>query len=228
MFNSPRAAFLGGVQTIIPLLLAVLPFGLVVGVISAEIGLSAAEAIGMTVFVFAGVAQLVAFQLIEENAALWVIVLSAAVVNLRHVIYSASLSPYFKSLSMGWKLILSYLLVDQTYALAMAHYDEYPDEPYKEWYYLGLGSLISVSWIGAMIVGFFVGAVIPSSWSLNFVVPVMFLGLLVRAIKGFPYLAAARVAATVALLGVDFPHNLGLITAILSGIITGALLEREA
>ena len=227
MFESPRAAFIAGTQTMMPLLLAIFPFGLVIGVISADVGLSAAQGIGMSVIVFAGVSQLVALELLNTDAVLWVIVLSAAMVNLRHIIYSASLAAHFKPLSIRWKLLLSYLLVDQTYALSIAHYDKYPDESYKPWYYFGLGGLAWVVWIGAVIIGFFVGTVIPSSWSLNFVVPIMFLGLTVNAIKGWPYLAAAVVGATVAVMGLNLPHNLGLVTAIVSGIITGALLERE-
>ena len=155
------------------------------------------------------------------------IVLSAAVVNLRLVIYSASVAPHFKRLSTGWKLILSYLLVDQTYAFSIAHYDEHPNEQHKHWFYFGIGALIWVMWMAAVVIGYSVGAVIPESWSLNFIVPVMFLGLLVPAIKGYPYLAAALVSATIAVVGVNIPHNLGLFAAIMIGLATGALLEKD-
>ncbi|MGB1250505.1 MAG: AzlC family ABC transporter permease [Candidatus Promineifilaceae bacterium] len=227
MFKTSRAAFLGGMQAIAPVLLGAIPFGLVVGVISAENHLSTLQMLTFSVYVFAGLSQLVAFQLYEADAALWVIVLSAAIVNLRLVIYSASIAPYFRHLSTRWKLLLAYLLVDQGYALSIAYYDNYPDAPHKHWYYAGTGALITVGWLSAVITGFFVGAVIPDSWSLNFIVPVMFLGLLVPAIKSWPYLAAAVVAATVALLTVEMPHNLGLVTAILSGMMTGAFLDRD-
>ncbi len=227
MFNSPRAAFMGGVQAVAPILVGAMPFGLVVGVICAEVGLSGLQAIVMSMFVFAGVSQLIALSLLDADAILWVIVLSAAMVNLRHVIYSASLADHFKALSVRWKLLISYLLVDQTYALGIAHYDKYPDELYKQWYYFGVGTLLWVGWMGAIVIGFFVGAVIPSGWSLNFIIPLMFIALIVPAIKGFPYLAAGVVGSTIAVVGVNLPHNLGLVTAILCGIITGAILERE-
>ena len=228
MFNTSRAAFIGGMKAIAPILLGAVPFGLVVGVISAENQLTTLQMLTFSIYVFAGLSQLVVFQLYAEDAALWVIVLSAAIVNLRLIIYSASIARYFRHLSIRWKLFLSYILVDQGYALAMAYYDEYPDAPHKHWYYAGTGVLITIGWLTAVVVGFFVGAVIPESWSLGFIVPIMFLGLLVPAIKSWPYLAAALVAATVALLAVDMPHNLGLVTAILSGMVTGAVLERES
>lgn len=226
-FETPRAAFVGGMQAIAPILLGAIPFGLVVGVISAENGLSTLQMIAFSSFVFAGLSQLVAFQLYAEDAALWVIVVSAVMVNLRLLIYSASIASYFKHLSVRWKLFLSYILVDQGYALSIAYYDEYPDAPHKHWYYAGTGALITVGWLTAVVVGFFVGAVIPESWQLSFIVPAMFLGLLVPAIKSWPYLAATVVAATVALLTINMPHNLGLVTAILCGMLTGAVLERE-
>lgn len=227
MFDSPRAAFRAGAGAIAPILFGALPFGLIVGAISAEIGFSAAQAIGMSAIVFAGASQLIILDLLTADAVVWVIVLSAVMVNLRHVIYSASISRHLKPLSSSWRLLLSYLLVDQVYALSMAQYDKYPNDSHKHWYYLGLAMPIWVVWMGGTVVGFFVGAVIPSSWSLNFVIPLMFLGLLVPAIKGMPYLAAAVVAAIVALMTTEFPNNLGLITASLCGIVTGVLLERQ-
>lgn len=226
MFESPRAAFGAGARTIAPILLGALPFGMVVGAVSAEVGLSFVQAVAMSAIVFAGTAQLVSLELLNDNVITVIIVFSAFMVNLRHMIYSASLSRHLKSLSSGWKLLLSYLLLDQIYALTIAHYDTYPDTRHKQWYHFGMAVPIWWTWMGATVVGFFVGAIIPSSWSLNFVIPLMFLALLVPAIKGFPYLAAAVVSTAVALLAVDLPNNMGFILAILSGIATGTILER--
>ena len=227
MFVSPRAAFLGGARVNLPMLAAALPIGMALGVIMAERGYSVWQGTVMGMYLFAGLAQLVSLQLLLDDAALWVIVISGLIVNLRHIIYSASISKHFKSYSKGWKLLSSYLLIDQTYALAMAHFEAYPEEPYKQWFYFGIGALTWVTWLAALLIGFFVGALIPASWGLSFVIHVMFLGMLVSAIKGYPHLAAALVAATIAVLGVDLPHNLGLFVGILSGIVTGALLGRK-
>ena len=226
MFESPRAAFGAGARIIAPILLGALPFGMVVGAVSAEVGLSFVQSMAMGVIVFAGTAQLVSLELLNANAIIWVIVLSAFMVNLRHMIYSASLSRHLKPLSAAWKLLLSYLLIDQIYALTIAHYDAYPDEPYKQWYHFGMAVPIWWTWMAATAIGFFVGAIIPSSWSLTFVIPLMFLALLVPAIKGLPYFAAALVSAIVVLLAIDLPNNLGFILATFSGIATGTLLER--
>lgn len=228
MFDSPRAAFITGAQHIAPILLAALSFGLIVGVISADIGLSAAQGIGASAIIFAGASQLVTLELLNADAVVWVIVLSAVMVNLRHVIYSASISHHLKPLSAGWKLLLSYLLIDQIYALGIAHFDKYPDTPHKEWYHLGMGIPIWITWMAATVIGFFIGDIIPDEWSLEFVIPLMFLGLLVPAIKSKPYLAAAIVGGSVALMTTHFPNNLGLITATLCGIATGVLLERDS
>lgn len=225
--QSAREAFFAGARDIAPILFGALPFGIVVGVVAAAAGLSAAQTLLKSTFVFAGASQLVMIDLLDRGAALWIIVLSAAIINLRHVIYSASLAPYYKPLSTGWKLLLSFVMVDQVYALSYARHAELPDAPYKHYYHLGLGVPIGTVWIAATAVGYFLGAVVPSSWSLNFVIPLMFLALTVPAIRGRSYLAAALIAAVVALLAIDLPHNLGLIVATLCGIVTGALLGRN-
>jgi 4-azaleucine resistance transporter AzlC len=198
------------------------------GVISMEGGYTVWQSMAMTIYLFAGVAQLITLQLLMEDAALWVIVLSGLTVNLRHIIYSASISQHLRPYSRGWKLLMSYLLIDQTYALGIAHYERHPEEPHKQWFYFGIGAMAWITWLMAFLAGFFVGALIPDSWDLNFVIPVMFLGILVPAIKGFPYVAAALVAAAIAVLGVDLPHNLGLVIGIVSGIATGAVLGRDS
>ncbi len=228
MSHTPREALLAGIKAIAPISFAAFPFGLAIGVIAADVNLTAVQTITMSMFVFAGVAQLIALELLANDSLLWIIVLSSAMVNLRQVIYSASIAPHFKDLSKKWKTLISYLLIDQPYALAIAHYEENPNAPHKQWYYLGLCAPLWVSWFITVSIGYFAGAVIPDSWELNFVVHIMFLALLVPAIKGFPYLAAAIVAASVAIVGQELPHNLGLVTAILFGMATGALLEKKA
>ena len=225
LFASPKAAFLQGAKTISPMIAGAGPFGMILGVVTADMGLSATEGIGMSILMFAGTAQLVALQLYAAGAALWVIVLSATIINLRHVIYSASISKHFRPVSIWWKVIISYALVDQTYAFAIAQFEKHPDSSYKEWFFLGMALFIFTIWHLAMVIGYYAGALIPESWSLGFVVPLIFVALLALAVEGWPFIGAALVAATVSIAGLGLPHNLGLIIAILSGIAFGTIAE---
>lgn len=224
--ETPRAAFLSGARDIFPILFGALPFGMVVGVVSAEINLSTIETFAESALIFAGASQLVMLNLLTEDAALWVIVISTGILNLRHVIYSASLAPFYKKRSALWKALLSHIMVDQVYALGYAHHSENPSAANKHWYHLGLGITIGSVWMIATMVGYFLGAIIPASWSLSFVIPLMFLALLVPSIKDRSYLIAALVSAIVIMLTVDLPNNLGLIIATIAGITTGFLLSK--
>jgi hypothetical protein len=121
---SSRAAFVAGVKATAPVLLALVPFALAFGTMAAGSGLSTLEALAMSVFVFAGAAQLAMVPLISAGASVAVIVLTVLVINLRMTLYSASLAPHFRRLPAGWKGLLSYLLTDQAYAATITRFDE--------------------------------------------------------------------------------------------------------
>src|SRR5687767_8270479 len=109
--------FRHGLKASLPLLIAVAPFGLVTGVAMAAGGIPPLEAMAMSVLVYAGASMLAATQLIVEGAPAFVIVLAAFVVNLRLFMYSASIRPYLVGEPLGRKLVVSYALVDNPYAL---------------------------------------------------------------------------------------------------------------
>ncbi len=126
---SPRSAFIGGVKGVAPILLGVIPFGMIYGVLAIGAGLSAGAAQAMSSVVFAGSAQFVATGLFRVGAPGVVLVLTTLIVNLRHILYSASVAPYLKHLSWKWKLLLAYLLTDEAYAVAIMHYTDGPPVP---------------------------------------------------------------------------------------------------
>src|SRR5512141_3377963 len=131
--------FLAGVRAEIPLLIGVFPFGMIYGALALNAGLSTAAAQLMSSIVFAGSSQFITAQLVHEAAPGFVIVLTIAVVNLRHMLYSASLAPYVASLSTRWKTLLSYLLTDEAYAATIIHYETEGVTPLGHWFFLGAG-----------------------------------------------------------------------------------------
>ena len=114
-------SFWAGVRAEFPLLIGVFPFGLIYGTLALKAGLSPVAAQMMSSIVFAGSSQFITAQLIHDAAPGIVIVLTIAIVNLRHMLYSASIAPYFKDLSPRWKGLLAYLLTDEAYAAAVSH-----------------------------------------------------------------------------------------------------------
>jgi predicted branched-subunit amino acid permease len=122
--SSRAAAFVSGAKDIAPVLLALVPFALAFGTMAAGSGLSTLEALAMSVFVFAGAAQLAMVPLISAGASVAIVVLTVLVINLRLTLYSASLAPHFRRLPARWKGLLSYLLTDQAYAATITRFDD--------------------------------------------------------------------------------------------------------
>lgn len=226
--DTARSVFFQGVMDVWPVLFGVTPFGVVMGFVLADFGLNEIEAFIKSFAIFAGASQLVMLDLLGRGVALWVIILSASVINFRMVIFSAALGRSYSSLSLFWKVLLSYTLVDQVYALTNQYLEKHPASCAIHWYHVGTAAPIVLVWFGSLIAGYYAGAFVPASWSLSFVVPVMFLAFAIPAIKGVPTLAAAVTAAVVAVVANGLPNNLGLLVGAFSGIVVGMLLEREA
>ncbi len=244
---SPRSEFLSGVKAELPILLGVIPFGLIYGVLALDAGLPPAAALAMSSIVFAGSSQFIGAQLIKAGALGVVIVATTFVVNLRHMLYSASLAPHLKHLPAGWKWLLAYLLTDEAYAVSITHYIHpeaaatSPDGTsqrsgaanaaahleHKHWYLFGAGITLWSTWQASTAVGVFLGAQVPDSWSLDFTLALTFIALVVPALKDRPALASAVSAGIVAVLAHDLPYKLGLMLAALIGILAGLWAERR-
>lgn len=220
-----RKAFLNGVRAEIPLLIGVFPFGMIYGALALNAGLSTLASQLMSSIVFAGSSQFVTAQLVHDSAPGFVIILTIAVVNLRHMLYSASLAPYLKNLSLKWKALLSYLLTDEAYAPSILNYEKEGITPVSHWFLLGAGFALWLIWQISTALGIFLGAAIPIEWPLDFALPLTFIAMVVPILKNRPMVAAAVSAGVVALLAFGLPYKLGIILAALTGIIVGTVLE---
>jgi 4-azaleucine resistance transporter AzlC len=225
-----------GVKDELPILIGVIPFGLIYGVLALSAGIPTGAAQAMSSVVFAGSAQFVSAELIGSGAPALVIVMTASIVNLRHALYSASIAPYLKGLHPLWKWILAYLLTDEAYAVTITYYqrdselaDGHISNPgsagRRHWYFLGAGLALWSTWQASTAAGIFLGAQVPSSWSLDFTLALTFIALVVPTLKDRAVAAAALVAGTTALLAFGLPLKLGLVAASLVGIIAGLWME---
>jgi 4-azaleucine resistance transporter AzlC len=219
--------FWAGVRAEVPLLIGVFPFGMIYGALALNAGLSKPASQMMSSIVFAGSAQFITTQLVHDSAPGLVIVLTIAVVNLRHILYSASLAPYLASVSTPWKTLLAYLLTDEAYAPSVVHYEEKGVTPVSHWFLFGAGLALWTDWQFSTALGIFLGAAIPESWSLDFALPLTFIAMVVPVLKNRPAVAAALSAGVVALLAYSLPYKLGLILAALVGIAVGTILEKK-
>jgi len=223
--HEARNTFWSGVRAEFPLLVGVFPFGMIYGALALDAGLSRAASQAMSSIVFAGSAQFVTAQLVRDAAPALVILLTIAVVNLRHMLYSASLAPYLKGLSLRWKIALSYLLTDEAYAPTVLEYERNGVKPTSHWFLLGAGLGLWTTWQVSTALGIFLGTAIPAEWPLDFALPLTFIAMVVPNLRSSPMMAAALSAGLVALLAYALPFKLSLIVAAIVGIVVGTILE---
>lgn len=226
--RGPRALMWDGATTVAPMLLGVVPFGMVAGLAATEIGLRPVDASAFSLIVFAGAAQLAAIDLLGAGANLAVVIGSALVINLRFIMYSASIAPHFEEQPRRRQMLASYLLTSQAYAVSIVRFQR-PDlgANGKYFYYLGAGLAMWSTWQSMTIAGIFVGAAVPDWIPLSFAVPLAFLALLLPATTDRPSLVAAITAAAVAVAAAPLPGNLGMPTAATCGVLAGWLLSRR-
>jgi 4-azaleucine resistance transporter AzlC len=229
MKNKSRTTeFMGGARGAIPLLLGTAPFGLIYGALAVTAGLSNAAAMAMSLFVFAGSAQFIAVGLVAAGAPVVIIIFTTLVVNLRHMLYSATLLPYLKTLPQRWRIPLAFWLTDEAFAVSVVRYRQEDDSPLKHWYQLGASLGMYFNWQFWCALGLILGSRIPdaASWGLDFAMPVTFIGMTIPFVKNKASLVCVITAGAVSLMTGFLPIKMGLILAALAGVAAGLLTER--
>ena len=206
----------------IPLFIPAIPFGLVLGVAITDSAMPTAVAWSTNLVVFAGAAQLATVSL--AATATWLtLVATAAVINLRHVMYSAALSPRFTDQPRWFRWVGPFFLIDQLFALTSVR-TELSGAAWRR-FYLSAGIFYFVSWTSVVTVGLVVGSSIPVEWRLDVAPAIMFAGLVVLGLANRPGIVAAVVGAGVCLLALDVPNNGGILVGAISGVTAGYLAD---
>ena len=225
-FASPRAAWIAGATSVTPFLFGTIPFGLVTGIATKAAGLSLEASMVMTIMVFAGTAQISALPLISAGAPVLVIILTAFIVNLRFMIYSATVAPYFKHLPLRWKFLIGYFVTDTGFAMFMRKVANKPDWPQRHWFFIGGGMVIASVWCLSVLVGILAGTRVPPEWRLEFAATLAIIALMAPVIRSRGEFVAAMIGGGVALAGAGLPMKLGLVLGAVAGIAGGALTDR--
>jgi len=208
-----------------PILVGVVPFGLIYGVVAVSEGLGRVPAILMSSIVFAGASQIAAAELWGQGAPLAIVVATGLVINLRFLMYSASLAPQLPGLSPWQRWLGSYLLTDQAYAVSILRFQS-AGAVHRFGFFFGAGIALWCTWQASSILGVIVGLQVPASWGLEFSVPLMFLALLVPALRARTPVIVALVSGSAALAFHGLPLHLGLMAAATTGLLVGAWRER--
>lgn len=217
---------------VLPMLLGVVPFGIVAGATPVARGLGGLTAIGFSTVVFAGASQLAAIEVLGNGGSAILATVAACTINLRMVLYSASLAPYLAGETRRHRLGAAYLLVDQVYAASVAKWQHDPARPKGRLpFFLGGGLLLWSSWQLATVVGVIVGAHIPAEVPLDFAVPLVFLVLLIPTLIDRPALAAASAGGAGAVLAAELGAGevaivVGAVTGIVAGVVVELVIDR--
>jgi predicted branched-subunit amino acid permease len=220
-----EAAWRDGIKTGTPTLFGICAWGVVVGVAMVKSGLTVAQAIGMTVLAFAGSAQLAALPLIAAGAPVWVVFCTAIAVNLRFVIFSVLLAPHFQHLPMRQRFLLGYASGDLTSALFLQRYPSEKPQRGKLSFLKGLMYPNWAAWQVGSFIGIFAGSAVPAEWGLGFAGTLAIVCILVPLIANRPALVGVLVAGAVAVWGHALPYKLGLLAAVVVGMVSAMAVE---
>ena len=224
--KSNSEIFFKGVIDVSPLMIPVIPFGLIFGILSIDIGFSPLATMGMSLIIFGGASQIVLLQLFSGGASSLVIISSVGAVNSRHLLYGAVVSEHLSDLKLVWKIIISYFLIDQAFARSN-EYLKKSNEKNKYFHLIGGGATCWVIWQSTTLLGIILGAAIPEKLGLSFAVPLTFIAILVNDFRKVFNVIVIIVSGLVATLGFNYiPYKAYVIVAALSGLLTAMILTK--
>jgi len=217
-----RAAFASGARAATPALMPTAIWGLVAGVAMIKTGLTTWQALAMTLLVYSGSAQMASLPLIAAGAPVWIALLTAGVVNLRFIVFSATLWPYFGRVPLGKRLLLGYLSADIGVAVFIARYASAPAEQRgdleQRWFFFGIVAATWLSWQPMSIAGILLAGAIPGHWGLEFAAILALIAITVPMFAGRPAIAGCITAGVVAVIAAALPLKLGLLLAVIAGV----------
>ena len=214
-----------GIIDVSPLMIPVVPFGIIYGIIGMDLGIGPYMTLGLSVIIFGGASQIVLLQLFSGGASSLVILSSVGAVNSRHLLYGAVLSEHLSSLKLTWKIILSYVMVDQAFAVSNIYFKKNKSSENKHYHLLGAGFTCWTIWQISTILGIVLGSVIPEELGLSFTISLTFLALLINDFRKFKNIIVMLVSGIVATIGYNtIPFQAYIIVAAIAALLIATLL----
>ncbi len=222
--------FFKGVNNVLPLMIATIPFALVYGALAQSANIPIEQAVGMSIFVFAGSAQFVAISLLSEDAAAPIILLTVFIINLRHLLYSVSLMPHVVELKQTTRMAMSFLLTDEVYATLSKELSKGYQTHEIMWYYFGVAIIFYINWVACSWLGYLFGVQIPElkEWGLDVAMVVALVGIIAPSLKTKAQWGCALLAFILSVLTYSWPHQTGLLFSSLLAITFGVMIHRRA
>lgn len=219
-----RQAFIHGAIAILPLSLAVAPWGLLAGSMAIEANLTPLEGQGLSAIVFAGAAQLVAIGMLKGGANLFSIILTTLLLTSQHLLYGLSMRPVISDLPVRWRVGLGFLLTDEFFALT----SQYDKQQFNRWYALGVGLTFYVAWNLFTLAGIVLGQNIPhlDKLGLDFSIVATFVALITPLVRNLPTVVCVVVSLFSSVLFSFWHWETALVLAGLLGMSAGFICQK--
>lgn len=227
--HSPLQRWFKGALAVMPLSIAVIPWGILAGSLALDAGLNPFESQAMSAIVFAGAAQLVAVGMIKAGLGLGSILITTLLITSRHFLYSMAMRPHISPLPLKWRLILGFLLTDELFAItAKSTPSKETPQRFDRWYALGAGLSFYLVWNIATAAGILVGNTIPNldSWGLDFAIAATFIAIVTPQINQPSILMCVLVSLVTSVVCELFQIPSGLLIAALLGMTVGTLYAK--
>jgi predicted branched-subunit amino acid permease len=215
-----------GARDAIPMAIGIAAWGIVAGVAMAKSEMGVPLAIFMSLFVYAGSAQIAALPLIAGDAPVWVVWATTLCVSLRFMAFSFHYRPYFAHLPRKRRLALSFLMGDTNFALFIRRFPGHEPGTRHEDYFLGSAVVTFFVWQASIITGIVAGHGIPASWGLGFAGTMALLALTCTQLRSPATWVAALVAACAAVAAYALPLKLNIVVAIAAAVAVGVLSDK--
>jgi len=222
--SSKSDIFKKGSIDIAPHLLSVVPFGIIFGAIGIELGFDPYLTYATSLIIFGGASQIVFVQLLSGGASSLIAITSVGVVNSRHLLYGAVLSQYLEKLNLIKKLIYSYFITDQGFAVSNIYLNENKNQKFNHYHIIGAGITLWISWQISTIAGIILGSIIPDELGLKFAIPLTFIAIIVQDLRKLDHVLVMIVSGVSAVILYNIPFKSYIIVAPLIGLFASSVI----
>ena len=224
--RTKKQNFVRGFIDVLPLLIPVVPFGIIFGAIGIELGFGPYVTYATSIVIFSGASQIVFFQLLSSGASSIVAITSSSVISTRHLLYGAVVNQYLSNLSIYWKMGLSYILTDQAFAVSNEYFKKNKNEKFKHYYLLGSGITLWIVWQLTTIIGILLGSIVPEELGLTFAIPLTFLALLINYFRKIDHLIIIIISGILSIILYDAPFKSYIIFSSLVSLIIAYVIVK--
>ena len=225
--DSKLKIFWRGTVDVLPLMIPVVPFGIIFGAIGIELGFGPYLTYATSIIIFSGASQIVILQLLSSGATSLVAITSSSVVSTRHLLYGAVVSQHLNHLSIYWKIGLSYLLTDQAFAVSNEYFKKNNSNKNKHYHLVGSGFTLWFIWQLTTIIGIILGSIVPEELGLTFTIPLTFLALLVNYLRNLDHLIVIIISGVSSIIFFDSPFKSYIILSSIIALFGATILIKR-